>query len=129
MDISVFLKSLADSDNAPIVICDTEHNIVYINPAATSKYEKWGGAELIGKSIFSCHNSHSVEIIKRVVEWFAEKPQNNRIYTYHNPTENKDVYMIALRNDSGELIGYYEKHEYRNAETANLYNITQRKDD
>lgn len=129
MDISLFLKSLADSDNAPIVICDTEHNIVYINPAAASKYEKWGGAELIGKSIFSCHNSHSVEIIKRVVEWFAEKPQNNRIYTYHNPTENKDVYMIALRNDAGELIGYYEKHEYRNAETANLYNITQRKDD
>ncbi len=123
MDISVFLKSLADTDTAPIVICDTEHNIVYINPAAASKYEKFGGAELVGKSIFSCHNSHSVEIIKRVVEWFAENPQNNRIYTYHNPTENKDVYMIALRNESSELIGYYEKHEYRNAETAKLYDF------
>ena len=26
-------------------------------------------------------------------------------------------------NENGELIGYYEKHEYRNAETANLYDF------
>ena len=129
MDISIFLKSLADSDAAPIVICDTEHTIVYVNPAADAYYKKWGGAELVGKSIFSCHNSHSIAKIKKVVEWFGENPQNNKIYTSHNPTHNKDVYMIALRNKNGELIGYYEKHEYRNAETANLYNITQRKDD
>ncbi len=123
MDISIFLKSLADSDTAPIVICDTEHNIVYINPSAALKYEKWGGNDLVGKSIFSCHNIHSVEIIKKVVDWFAENPQNNKIFTYHNPTENKDVYMIALRDENGGLIGYYEKHEYRNAETAELYDF------
>lgn len=123
MDISVFLKSLADSDTAPIVICDIEHNIVYINPSAALKYEKWGGNELVGKSIFICHNSHSAEIIKRVVEWFGENPQNNRIFTYHNAAENKDVYMIALRSEKGGLIGYYEKHEYRNAETAKLYDF------
>ena len=29
--------------------------------------------------------------------------------------------MIALRDDEGNLIGYYEKHEYRNAETAKFY--------
>lgn len=123
MDISVFLKSLADSDAAPIVICDKEHNIVYMNPTADEHYKKWGGAELVGKSIFSCHNSHSIEKIKKVVEWFGENPQNNKIYTYHNPTQNKDVYMIALRNENGELIGYYEKHEYRNAETTKLYDF------
>ena len=26
--------------------------------------------------------------------------------------------MVALRDNSGTLIGYYEKHEYRNRETA-----------
>ena len=31
------------------------------------------------------------------------------------------VYMVALRDDSGELIGYYEKHEYRNLETMERY--------
>lgn len=36
--------------------------------------------------------------------------------------ESKDVYMVALR-DEGELIGYYEKHEYRNAETMKPYDL------
>lgn len=36
---------------------------------------------------------------------------------------DKDVYMVALRNDSGDLIGYYEKHEYRNCETMKMYAI------
>ena len=29
--------------------------------------------------------------------------------------------MVALRDDDGTLIGYYEKHEYRNIETVGLY--------
>jgi len=33
------------------------------------------------------------------------------------------VYMIALRDESGKLIGYYEKHEFRNRETAKLYDL------
>ncbi len=31
--------------------------------------------------------------------------------------------MIALRDDDGTLIGYYEKHEYRNIETAKPYDF------
>ena len=41
---------------------------------------------------------------------------------YMNPAAV--VYMVALRNPDGTLIGYYEKHEYRNRETANLYDFT-----
>lgn len=33
------------------------------------------------------------------------------------------VYMVALQDDAGKLIGYYEKHEYRNRETMKLYDI------
>ena len=29
--------------------------------------------------------------------------------------------MIALRDEQGNLIGYYEKHEYRNRETMEMY--------
>ena len=43
------------------------------------------------------------------------------MYTYRNDEENKDVYMVALRDADGALIGYYEKHEYRNREMAGLY--------
>ena len=31
--------------------------------------------------------------------------------------------MVALRDENGNLIGYYEKHEYRNRETDDFYNI------
>lgn len=33
------------------------------------------------------------------------------------------VYMVALRDAKKELIGYYEKHEYRNAESAKTYDF------
>ena len=39
-----------------------------------------------------------------------------------NAKQNKDVYMVALR-DEGKLIGYYEKHEYRNTETMKQYDL------
>lgn len=29
--------------------------------------------------------------------------------------------MVALRNDDGTLIGYYEKHEYRNKDETPFY--------
>ncbi len=45
------------------------------------------------------------------------------IYTSRNEKENKDVYMVALRDDDGKLIGYYEKHEYRDQETAKMYDF------
>ena len=62
-------------------------------------------------------------MINRVLNWFRESKDNNRIFTFRNEKENKDVYMVALRDDSGELIGYYEKHEYRNHETQSKYNM------
>ena len=31
--------------------------------------------------------------------------------------------MIALRDKNNKLIGYYEKHEYRNRETMKMYDI------
>lgn len=123
MDISPYFKSIIDSDRCSVVICDLEHTVIYMNKAAAEHYSKRGGDTLVGKSIFDCHNSNSCELIKKVVDYFAKSPENNIVYTYHNEKQNKDVYMVALRNDDGKLIGYYEKHEYRNAETMKLYDI------
>lgn len=122
MDLSVFFKSIIDSDNAPVVICNLKHEIVYMNPAAAERYKKSGGIALVGQSLLACHNSDSNEKIKKVIEWFRKNPDNNRVFTFHNPKENKDVYMIALRDEKGELIGYYEKHEYRTCDTDKTYN-------
>lgn len=121
MNLSIFFKSIVDGDMMPVVVCNTEHEIIYMNPTAIQRYAKRGGAELIGKSLLDCHNAESNEKIKAVLDWFRKSPENNRIFTFHNPKENKDVYMIALRDDDGNLIGYYEKHEVRTPDTAEKY--------
>ena len=118
-----YFKSVIDADEAPVVICDLSHTVVYMSPTAVKRYEKRGGAALIGRSLMGCHNADSKDKIERVIAWFKKAPANNKVYTFRNEKENKDVYMIALRNDGGELIGYYEKHEYRNIESMALYDI------
>lgn len=121
MDLSNYFKSIIDQDRCAVVICDLAHTIIYMNPTAVTRYEKYGGVSLLGKSLLDCHNENSRDMIKRTVEWFAADRSNNIIYTHHNEKENKDVYMVALRDADDRLIGYYEKHEYRNPENAKLY--------
>ncbi|MBE6799166.1 MAG: fatty acid/phospholipid synthesis protein PlsX [Ruminococcaceae bacterium] len=119
MNLNSFFKSIIDSDRAPVVICDLEHTVVYMNPASVARYH----TDITGRSIKACHNAQSNAIIDRVVAWFAENKENNIVYTSRNDKENKDVYMVALREDDGTLIGYYEKHEYRNKETGEMYSM------
>lgn len=123
MELSNFFKSIIDQDRCAVVICNLEHEIIYMNPTAVERYAKRGGAALVGKSLMDCHNPQSVEKIQKVVAWFVQSRENNIVYTYYNEKENKDVYMIALRDEDGTLIGYYEKHEYRNRETAKMYDL------
>lgn len=117
-DLSPYFRSIVEQDRCAVVICNPEHEIIYMNPAAKERYAKRGGAALVGQSLLTCHNPHSVEKIKKVTAWFAESAEHNIVYTYHNEKENKDVYMVALRDEAGTLIGYYEKHEYRDAEKS-----------
>jgi transcriptional regulator with PAS, ATPase and Fis domain len=123
MDCSKYFKSIIDQDRSAVVICNLEHEIVYMNPTAVRRYEKRGGASLIGKSLLACHNEKSCEMISKVIAWFEKSTDNNIMYTYRNEKENKDVYMVALRDETENLIGYYEKHEYRNIETKKEYDF------
>ncbi len=112
-------KSILDQDKAPIVVCDMQSTVVYMNPSAIARYKR----DLTGRNLKSCHPASANEKIERVLEWFKNSRDNNIVYTFRNDEENKDVYMVALRDPEGNLIGYYEKHEYRNRETAKLYDI------
>ena len=122
-DLNEIYRSVLEADRAAVVICDLEHIIVYMNPAAVERYQRRGGKDLLGKSLLNCHNEKSREMIGKVLAWFRKSRENNVVYTSYNQKENKDVYMIALRNEAGELIGYYEKHEYRDRETMQMYDL------
>ena len=121
MDLSPFFKSIVEQDTAAVVICDLQHTIIYMNPTAIERYSKRGGAALIGQSLLNCHNANSGIIINKVIDWFKSNNKHNIIHTYYNEKENKDVYMVALRDDKSELIGYYEKHEYRTKDDSPMY--------
>lgn len=117
-----YYKSIIDQDRSAVVICNLQHEIIYMNPASIESYGNRGGAGLIGQSLLECHNAKSREKIVQVLAWFSSSPQHNIVYTFHNEKQNKDVYMVALR-EGEKLIGYYEKHEYRDPETMKLYDM------
>ena len=122
MENAAFYKSVLEQDRAAVVLCDLEHTIIYMNPAAIQNYAKHGGEKLIGRSLLNCHNAESGKRIQQVIDWFAADVSHNLVYTFHNEKQNKDVYMVALR-DGDKLIGYYEKHEFRNPETMEKYDL------
>ena len=121
--LNPLFKSIIEQDNTAIVICNLQHEIIYMNPKAVEAQAKRGGAALIGRNLLRCHNPESREKIKRVVEWFLSDKSHNRVHTFFNPIQNKDGYMIALRDESGILIGYYEKHEYRTRDESPFYDL------
>lgn len=121
-----FFRSVLEQDEAAVVLCDLNHTIVYMNPSAAGRYANSGGYNLVGSSLMGCHNDRANEMIYKVVDWFKESPEHNKIYTFYNENENKDVYMIALRDSEKNLIGYYERHMYRNRESGNLYDFQQK---
>ena len=112
-----YFKSVIDQEKAEVIICDLNHIIIYMNPAALAQY----GKDLTGACVLDCHNERSVQAIKQVVSWFLEDPSHNRVHTFYSAKENRDVYMVALRDEKNELIGYYEKFEYRDRDQAPFY--------
>lgn len=119
MRMEQFFRSVLEQDRAPVVLCDLESTVVYMNPAAIRRYRR----DLTGNNLMDCHPAEAREKILRVLAWFEKGRENNVVYTFRNEEENKDVYMVALRDGEGRLIGYYEKHEYRNRETAERYGM------
>lgn len=124
MELNVFFRSVLEQETAPIVLCDLEHTVLYLNPVAAKRYGYAGGTDMVGKSLMNCHNAASRELIEKCLAWFAADEEHNIVHESYNPTENKDVYIVALRDKEKKLIGYYEKHEYRTQDTRKFYDFT-----
>ena len=59
--------------------------------------------------------------IERYAKWGGNSLMGKSLLNCHN---EKSRELIALRGGDGKLIGYYEKHEYRDRETMKMYDIT-----
>ena len=123
MDITDILSGLIDTSPSPVVICDLNYRIIYMNRTAKIDYEKYGGADLVGKLIAPLCGEEAISKLNMVIEWFKESKDNNRVYAFHNKERNTDVYLVAIRNKSGELAAFTSIHECRTPETGESYSL------
>jgi DUF438 domain-containing protein len=102
---SALLAHILDSLLDPVVFCDTGHIIRYMNAPAVARYA--GRPAAVGRSIFECHNESSNAEIARIAESFEGGVDEVLI----TDDEKHRAYMRAVRDDSGALLGYYERYE------------------
>ena len=50
MELGAYFKSIVEQDQAPVVICDTEHTVIYMNPAAMERYSYASLSSMIKRS-------------------------------------------------------------------------------
>lgn len=115
--INKYFKSIIDQTEEPIVICNLDFKVLYMNSVAIENYNQ----DLTGKSLRDCHNEQSNQKMEQILDWFRKDTKNNKVYTYHSNKSNRDTYIVALRDENQELIGFYERHISRNAETSERY--------
>jgi DUF438 domain-containing protein len=76
-----------------------------MNKPARRHYSKWG--DVIGKSIFACHNENSRGIIEAA---FRELVSGVREVMIVNSTKHR-VYMRSVKDEAGKIVGYYERYD------------------
>ena len=71
-----------------VTICDTEGIVLGMNEKAGDTFAKWGGKELIGKSLLDCHNPHSQQVIKDMIH-----DDKTNCYTIEKEGQKKLIYQ------------------------------------
>jgi DUF438 domain-containing protein len=105
MEQPELLGLICDSLVDEVVFVDLNHIIRYVNAPGIKKYAKWGN--ILGKSIFDCHNPDSGKMIR---EMFV-RLQNGENDILFSDNERHRVYVRAVRDPKGNMIGYYERFE------------------
>lgn len=109
MELEKIQAYILDAIPYPIVYVDSEHIIRYMNKEAKHVYyDVRGYRDLIGKSLFNCHKESSKNMIIKAIEGL--KNHGNEIYLKVN-AKNERIYINPVRNEDGELIGYFERFE------------------
>jgi hypothetical protein len=104
------MAAVLDSISHPIVFTDAGHVIRYLNATALEAYKDRGGAGLIGTSLLDCHKEEASR--RKILEDFAalEAGEAER-FVKDDREKGRRLFMRAVRDAGGKLIGYYERYE------------------
>jgi DUF438 domain-containing protein len=99
------MAAILDSLKGPVLFADTEHVTRYMNKAAIEFYDD--GAGQIGRSLLDCHNEQSQKQMHEILAAMQEGLEEQLITV----KDEYVVYMRAIRDQDGTLLGYYERYE------------------
>jgi len=99
------MAAILDSLKDPLLFADTEHVVRYMNKAASAHYSE--GKSLIGRSLLECHNERSQHMIVEILA-AMHAGEDERLIT---DDEEHRIYMRAVRDADGQVLGYYERYE------------------
>jgi nitrogen-specific signal transduction histidine kinase len=100
-----FFRDLLDSFKNPVLFADTGHIVRYANKAAERFYPD--GDQLLGRSLFDCHNQQSQQQMRDILQQMEQGLDEVLI----TDNEKRRIYMRAVRDQAGLLLGYYERFE------------------
>ena len=107
---ATFMAAILDSLKDPILVADPEHVTRYMNKAAIAFYEE--GESLIGRSLLDCHNEQSQKLMIEILAAMHQGLQEKLI----TDNEKHRLYMRVVRDEEGQVLGYYERYEPPKAE-------------
>ena len=101
-----FMAALLDSLKDPVLVADTEHTIRYLNRAAIAYYDE--GESLLGRSLLDCHNERSCGMMVDILAAMQQEGVEEQLIT---DDEEHRIFMRAIRDPEGRVLGYYERYE------------------
>ncbi len=120
-DLNEFFKGIVDSEEGPIIICNLDYRIIYVNPVAEKCYKN--SYMFTGKLLESFIDEEMLSKVVMSIEWFKEDVKNNKVFALHDKKNNMDMYILAIRNTNGELIGFYGRREDRTPDQGKMFDL------
>ncbi|MDO4355892.1 MAG: PAS domain-containing protein [Clostridia bacterium] len=110
MDELSILRGIVDSYPYPIVFVDDQYVIRFMNRYAKYHYNvERGYGDLIGKSLFDCHNDEKSR--ERIMQSFEAMKKDGKERFVGVNLRNLRIYMQPVRGQDGKVCGFFERFE------------------
>ncbi len=100
------LKAILDAYAYEVVFVDRTHTVRWMNKTAQKRYKD---RVFIGNSLFVCHNERAKAKIEEFLRR-ADAGEDEMFQTFNTKTGERE-FFVPVRNEQGEVIGYFERHE------------------
>lgn len=116
-----FFKGIIDTEEGPIVMCNLDYRVIYENPAAMKYYAP--SSPLTGKLLETLMDEEMMSKVRMSIEWFKEDKKNSKVFAFHDKTNNMDMYILAIRDIDGNLMGFYGRREDRTPDQGKEFDL------